>query len=98
MTKDPIMNIGDVVNIVGCHPQTIRGLEREGVFVDLPYRSEERKVSVRKFSLEQLWRITRILHITRLFRCPYPAAVFILRLMQECEDLREELEKCKEKQ
>lgn len=96
--KKPALSIREGVYLTGMHEQSLRHMERDGVFKEPVGRAKWCGVQARLYSFEQMWTLLRVQHIHRTFECGRPAAVFILRLMEECEELRAELEKCKQNQ
>lgn len=88
---EPRYQIGVAARMLDCHPQTLRMYEREGLIE--PQRTES---GVRMYCDADIETLRRIQRFTQELGVNLAGVAIILRLLDEIEDLRREVERLRE--
>lgn len=87
-SKTPVYMIGVAAELCGLHPQTLRQYERQGLVE--PSRVGAKN---RLYSEEDIHRVRRIKRLTQEMGVNLAGVEIILRLLDEMEEMRSDLEK-----
>lgn len=85
--SEPVYSIGIAAELVGCHAQTLRLYERQGLLT--PFR----KNNVRLYSDQDIERIRKIQRLTRDMGVNLAGVEVILGLLDRIDSLQEQLDR-----
>jgi MerR family transcriptional regulator, heat shock protein HspR len=88
MENQPVYMIGVAAQLCGVHPQTLRQYERLGLVVPARVGAKNRL-----YSESDIKRVRRIQHLTQDMGVNLAGVELILRLLDDMEDVRADLER-----